>query len=380
MLSETLPCFQLLRMGPALPGGSPNQDLYTFRPAKPSCTYRLGRRAEICDIVLVSEQNPALISRIHAEIHAKRDADSTAGEWQVGLVDYSTHGTYVNAIRIPHGQQVDLNDGDLLTFGYPNPVPEGCALPPPHGNSEFYFLFQKVQVRPQDFAAITEPKAPGAFSCGFRPVLPSGNHRIRPLSRHSRTSLSCRSKATLILSSIGSLSKLKPQPFTFSLGRGRCTEPPIQPRTSRNRRKSAHTLLPELDDEITRLEEEEPPPEKEQRLDTYVHCHNPLRLQQRVQEGSKNLQEAMGPKLHVTPSGKRRGRPRKNPLEGTCQVFSQTLSASEPCAATRCCLPQDEIVEWVQCDSCDAWFHVACVGCSYSAVQEADFRCVTCRS
>ncbi|XP_015264146.1 PREDICTED: transcription factor 19 [Gekko japonicus] len=380
MLSEALPCFQLLRMGPASPGDSPNRDLYTFRPSKPSCTYRLGRRAEVCDVTLVSEQNPALISRIHAEIHAERDADSTAGEWRVGLVDCSTHGTYVNAIRIPHGKRTDLNDGDLLTFGHPNPVPEGCALPPPHGDSEFYFLFQKVQVRPQDFAAITEPKAPGDFSCGFRPVLPSGNHRIRPLPRLSPTSFSCRSKATLILSSIGSLSKLKPQPFTFSLGRSRTAEPPTQPRASRNRRKSAHTLLPELEDEITRLEEEQPPPEKEQGIRSYVHCHNPLRLQQRVPERSRNLQEDVGPKLHITPSGKRRGRPRKNPPGGTCQVFSQTLSASEPCAAPRCHLPQDETVEWVQCDGCDAWFHVACVGCSYSAVQEADFRCAACRA
>nr|XP_060615388.1 transcription factor 19 [Anolis sagrei ordinatus] len=383
MLSEALPCFQLLRMGPASPGDSPNRDLYTFRPSRPSCTYRLGRRAEVCDVILLSEQNPALISRIHAEIHAERDADSTAGEWQVSLIDHSTHGTYVNAVRIPHGKRVDLNDGDLLTFGHPNPVPEGCALPPPHGNSEFYFLFQKVHVRPQDFAAITEPKAPWASSSGFRPVLPSGNHRIRPLSRHSPTSLSCRSKATLILSSIGSLSKLKPQPFTFSLDKGRSTEPPAQPKPSRNRRKSAHTLLPELEDEITRLEEEQPLPDKEQRLGrSYTHCHNsPLRLQPRgVPEESRNPQEDLRPKLHVVPSVKRRGRPRKNPLGGTAQVFSQTLSSSEPCAAPRCHLPQDEMVAWVQCDGCDAWFHVACVGCSYNAVKEEDFRCSACRS
>lgn len=95
MLSEALPCFQLLRMGPASPGDSPNRDLYTFRPSRPNCTYRLGRRAEVCDVTLVSEQNPALISRIHAEIHAERDADSTAGEWRVGLVDYSTHGEFL---------------------------------------------------------------------------------------------------------------------------------------------------------------------------------------------------------------------------------------------------------------------------------------------
>lgn len=94
MLSEILPCFQLLRMGPASPGDSPNRDLYTFRPSKPSCIYRLGRRADVCDVVLVSQQNPALISRIHVEIHAERDADSTAGDWRVSLVDFSAHGEF----------------------------------------------------------------------------------------------------------------------------------------------------------------------------------------------------------------------------------------------------------------------------------------------
>ncbi|CAM5072564.1 unnamed protein product, partial [Natator depressus] len=78
-------------MGPACPGDDPNRDLHTFRPAGPHCTYRLGRRAEVCDVPLVSERNPGLVSRIHAEIHAERDPHSTAGEWRVCLVDCSTH-------------------------------------------------------------------------------------------------------------------------------------------------------------------------------------------------------------------------------------------------------------------------------------------------
>ncbi|TFJ96452.1 glutamate formiminotransferase [Platysternon megacephalum] len=374
MPSEALPCFQLLRMGPACPGDDPNQDLHTFRPAGPYCTYRLGRRAEVCDVPLVSERNPGLVSRVHAEIHAERDPHSTAGEWRVCLVDCSTHGTYVNAVRVPRGRRLELSDGDLVTFGHPDPVPEGCALAPPPGDSEFCFLFQKVQVQPQDFAAITAPKAPWPLPCGFKPVLPGGNHRIRPLARPVGPSCPSRPKATLILSSIGSISKLKPQPLTFTLSRGPRSEPPARPGASRSRRKSAHTLLPELEDEVTRLDEEQWACEP----DGYS-CQSPLR---RAPEGagSGRAQPDARLKVQVTPSGKRRGRPRKHPLRDTCQVFSQTLLAAEPCAASRCHLPQDETVQWVQCDGCDAWFHVACVGCSYSAVQEADFRCGGCRT
>lgn len=54
------------------------------------------------------------------------------------------------------------------------------------------------------------------------------------------------------------------------------------------------------------------------------------------------------------------------------------VGGGEPCAAPCCCLPQEETVAWVQCDGCDLWFHVACVGCSIQAAREADFRCPGC--
>lgn len=57
-------------------------------------------------------------------------------------------GTWVNEVRLQPGVQWELSDGDALTFG-------GQSAP---GSPEFYFLFQKVKVRPLDFDAITIPK------------------------------------------------------------------------------------------------------------------------------------------------------------------------------------------------------------------------------
>lgn len=57
-------------------------------------------------------------------------------------------GTWVNEVRLQSGVQWELSDGDTLTFG-------SQSAP---GSSEFYFLFQKVRVRPLDFEAITIPK------------------------------------------------------------------------------------------------------------------------------------------------------------------------------------------------------------------------------
>lgn len=54
----------------------------------------------------------------------------------------------MNEVRLQPGAQWELSDGDTLIFG-------GQSAP---GNPEFYFLFQKVKVRPLDFDAITLPK------------------------------------------------------------------------------------------------------------------------------------------------------------------------------------------------------------------------------
>ncbi|XP_008589439.1 PREDICTED: transcription factor 19 isoform X1 [Galeopterus variegatus] len=338
-----LPCFQLLRIG-----GGRGGDLYTFHPpTEAGCTYRLGRRADLCDVALRPQQEPGFISGVHAELHAEPWGD----DWRVSLEDHSSQGTLVNNVRLPRGHRLELSDGDLLTFG-----PEG---PPGTSPSEFYFMFQQVRVKPQDFAAITIPRSRGeaGTGAGFRPMLPSQGAPQRPLG-----TLSPAPKATLILNSIGSISKLQPQPLTFSRGGGgpqslpvptppgAGTTPSAPP--ARNRRKSAHRVLAELDDE---REVQSPAP-------VLTGPRKKLRIE----------------KAPLTPSGNRRGRPRKHPV--STSMAPPAAGGGEPCAAPCCCLPQEETVAWVQCDGCDIWFHVACVGCSIQAAREADFRCPCCRA
>lgn len=234
-----LPCFQLLRIG-----GGKGGDLYTFHPPNGAgCTYRLGCRADLCDVALLPQREPGHISGVHAELHAERRGD----DWRVSLEDRSSQGTLVNNVRLPRGHRLELSDGDLLTFG-----PEGA---PESNPSEFYFMFQQVRVKPQDFAAITIPRSREEGSkAGFQPMLPPQGAPQRPLS-----TLSPSPKATLILNSIGSLSKLRTQPLTFSRG-GAKPQSQTPPTLSgnggtttsappRNRRKSVHRVLAELDDE-----------------------------------------------------------------------------------------------------------------------------------
>uniref|UniRef100_UPI00398F0863 transcription factor 19 n=1 Tax=Pristiophorus japonicus TaxID=55135 RepID=UPI00398F0863 len=446
MLSEVQPCLQLLRIGPApqprpeagpdLPGPPPPpaRDLYTFLPAGQRCTFRLGRRADLSDLCLGWGRAEELISRVHAELQAD---GGPAGDWTVHLVDRSTNGTFVNDIRIPKGQRVELADGDTVTFGHPDAVniPEGSLAS--QQDSEFYFLFQKVSVRPADFDAITIPKVQKQY--GFRPVC-STDKCISPQGARIRsfTKAPAASRATLILNSIGSISKLKSQFLTFRSDKGerghcadtkgvlgkfqqfsldgrRCNNStvvgapapkrPCDRPATKHRRKTVHTVLPdlELEEEIQRFSvevqqsatsrrhcksESDLDPDLYRQLTLGVRELSPepkptLKQHKPEQDGGHVLRDSIE-NAHITPTGKKRGRPRKHPL-GTiplgskvmCKVFTHTLYAAEQCAAERCSLPQEDTVEWVQCDDCDAWYHVACVGCNYTAMKEAsaEFHC-----
>ncbi|XP_047238719.1 transcription factor 19 [Girardinichthys multiradiatus] len=269
MLSGAQPCFQLLRIG--LSTGDSARDLYTFRPALTHSVFRLGRAAELCDVTLDSTS----VSRIHAELHAEKEESEGDGEpeqeegWKVHIKDRSSHGTWVNDTHLQPGILWELSDGDTLTFGGHSPP----------GSPEFYFLFQKVKVRPLDFDAITIPKA-GTFSSDLQ-------NRIRTnLDRKSAINLDLSqmsiNRATVILNSIGSLSKMKGSAWTFKRSHsheGTISDPgtpsssspvgfsslvpssthpsfssttsvplikPLQT-ASRSRRKSAHTVLLEDD-------------------------------------------------------------------------------------------------------------------------------------
>uniref|UniRef100_A0A8C2PLE7 Transcription factor 19 (SC1), like n=1 Tax=Cyprinus carpio TaxID=7962 RepID=A0A8C2PLE7_CYPCA len=228
-----IPCFQLLRIGLSDTNNSNAhgnecsdsvRDLYTFRPALAQCVFRLGRAPELCDVTLES----TIVSRIHAELHVERETDDSL----------CPSGTWVNEMRLQQGVLKEIFDGDTLTIGGQS----GRASP------EFYFLFQKVRVHPLDFDAITVPKA-GSFSSDIK-------NRIRTCSDRkpdpgvdiSKLSIN---RATVILNSIGSLSKMNGSCWTFKKSQKTSTlntpvfsalAPPTTPR-----RKSAHTVLLEDD-------------------------------------------------------------------------------------------------------------------------------------
>ncbi|XP_071489373.1 uncharacterized protein [Diadema antillarum] len=85
---------------------------------------------------------------------------------------------------------------------------------------------------------------------------------------------------------------------------------------------------------------------------------------------------------------KRRGRPvthihshKKKHIPASAASSSSAVAVDDfvpqPCDSPDCCRPRDLTVSWVQCDDCDSWYHVTCVGCDYDKVKQPDtsFNC-----
>ena len=50
------------------------------------------------------------------------------------------------------------------------------------------------------------------------------------------------------------------------------------------------------------------------------------------------------------------------------------------CSATQCIRPMANEISWVQCDQCQQWFHLLCVGLTTESVQKIDsYSCFPCR-
>ena len=66
--------------------------------------------------------------------------------------------------------------------------------------------------------------------------------------------------------------------------------------------------------------------------------------------------------------------------QSNTQSESRTENSSDDtCAALKCICLQEENVDWIQCDTCEAWFHFICVGLTQPEVNTmGDYTCPTC--
>ncbi|XP_047678874.1 lysine-specific demethylase 5B-B isoform X8 [Tachysurus fulvidraco] len=102
--------------------------------------------------------------------------------------------------------------------------------------------------------------------------------------------------------------------------------------------------------------------------------------------------EEMGLKIDVRERGipkrkkqRMRSEKRKAASVSASPNYPSDLSQSDDseedmilCPAESCLQPAGDEVFWVQCDCCNQWFHMICVGVSEKVAAEEDYMCVTC--
>ena len=74
--------------------------------------------------------------------------------------------------------------------------------------------------------------------------------------------------------------------------------------------------------------------------------------------------------------------PETTPVLGVVEKMApqqDTHQASQACAAMTCLLPDDDVLDWIQCDDCDHWYHHACVNMNRQQATDLDlYTCPTC--
>merc|ERR1712228_166073 len=57
-----------------------------------------------------------------------------------------------------------------------------------------------------------------------------------------------------------------------------------------------------------------------------------------------------------------------------------SAEAEEDCSAPKCKRPTGKQVHWVQCDKCELWYHLFCIGLKPHDIKEdEDFNCKNCK-
>ncbi|CAJ0955769.1 unnamed protein product, partial [Mesorhabditis belari] len=103
---------------------------------------KFGRNPDMVDVVLTSAVYSNMISRNHAEILGKKNAQGKFDKYTIS--DSSLNGTYINDQRISN-QPHELKEGDVIKFGHMNGAAVKAGQVAPQANAEFAFLVERAQ-------------------------------------------------------------------------------------------------------------------------------------------------------------------------------------------------------------------------------------------
>ncbi|XP_070549814.1 transcription factor 19-like [Ptychodera flava] len=381
--------FQFRRIGlPATCRGVPD----VFRITKTRTL--IGRNKDEVDFFLFSSVHKKLISRVHAEliVQCKQEIHSPTYH----LIDRSTNGTYVNDVKV--AGSACLKHGDKITFGHIRGIGVHPGSYSQQFNTEFIFRFEQCEEkRKVGVLPSTPPREVNSVLS-----MTWNSNSISPLSMIRRTGgpREFRRKGKLLaLSSHSNLAT-----------------PGLRPKlVERDSGVFDNDLFDsdEDDNELLKLAEKigvdfAALTVKEDIFHQWAdqsafsfHSHRAI-----IKQARRGISSPAGIQLDIHFQGygmtpepapvimpvvmsapaviatakRKRGRPagktkkRPTPYEKKKAATKQSAGNLEKewdrCDFYACQRPQDDTVAWVQCDDCDGWYHVDCMGCTYDAVRD----------
>jgi histone demethylase JARID1 len=71
---------------------------------------------------------------------------------------------------------------------------------------------------------------------------------------------------------------------------------------------------------------------------------------------------------------------KREPTSDTEDMDESTLNEDAICSSPHCIRPMANQISWVQCDVCQQWFHLLCVGLTTESVEKIDiYNCSICK-
>merc|ERR1711868_226999 len=72
---------------------------------------------------------------------------------------------------------------------------------------------------------------------------------------------------------------------------------------------------------------------------------------------------------------------KKKKKEEARKAEQLAADSDDDCSAPKCKRPTGKQVHWVQCDKCELWFHLFCIGLKPHDIKEdEDFNCKNCKA
>eukprot|EP00794_Sanderia_malayensis_P015417 gene15417-16990_t len=282
----------------------------------------VGRNREAVDLFIDSKKHKALISRMHARI-------LRTSKNQYELYDTSLNGTYVNNFKITGS--VILKDGDLIAFGHIRGAVISAGEFAPQSKSEFVYKFEKVT---QDTEGRNEQK-------------------------HNETTDNTRTpKVRSIEPEIAESSEEKLQ-FNFRKTLSYCENTPSDVELC----NLAKEISANIDEESSE--------------DDYSLSQLPVLCDISFLETNSNTTQASESNFFVS-RDKRHSNDEESLTFGNENYGKKLKQAKlsedevkpdnkinyyhDVCASSHCKHPKNSTNTWVQCEDCDKWFHIKCVG------------------